>query len=76
LLGTIVGIGQEGNFLVEITDHINEFGLDLHLQKAYVVKTQGSSVNGRTGDALVESVIRSGDELFESGEDGKRVGLR
>jgi len=41
LLRTNVGTGQEGNFASEITDQINEFGLDIRLQKTDVIETQG-----------------------------------
>ena len=76
LLRTNVGTGQEGKFASEITDQINEFGLDIRLQKTDVVETQGSSVSGKDGDTIVKSIIHSGDKLFEVVEDVKWVRLR
>ncbi len=76
LLRTNVGTGQEGKFASEITDQINEFGLDICLQKTDVVETQGLLVSGGDRSAFVKSVIRGGEKLFEVGEGGKRIGLR
>ena len=70
LLGTNGGVGKEGNFFIEVANHINKFGHDIRLQKARVIETHGKVVSGGDWGAIVELVIRSREKLFEGGKGG------